>query len=731
MTRRMTWAALTLFMTIGAAAWAAPAGPANESALIRYEALEPAWGNDWEQYWLSPAWSRAETIGVDWFRPRSSPDRPRTQARALWSDAGIRILWRVEAPVVSATRMQFMDPVSLDSCVEFFFEPGPEAGYMNIEVNAAGTLLARRSRPDGEGYDRQPVPREVAEKIQIRTSLRGPVEPPMIAPEGRPIVWYAETLIPMEVLHWAFGIEELDGAEWRANFYKTLGEPREHAHWAAWAPLAEGDTFHAPDRFAPIRFEPRPERETRRLTVRHAPEPPPMTPPGGDWAALWDAPEWTRAATAEVTHFYPRFNTTGNDHRPPTHVRALYDEDNIYLLYRVFDRYVLSTRTEYQDHVWNDAAVEFFVAPRGHEYVNFEINCGGAALIRHHVPEASGDGFTTREVPWESGRRVRIETSMPPVVSPEIEDPVTWHAAVTIPSGVLEGEMGPLGPLPGATWRANFFKISRDNSHPHGGSWSYIPGEFTNFHTPWNFGEIYFEPPPPTPERAAVRRAEGSIIPGGDWQAWWDGPVWSRADTLEVTHFNPANQHRPPTRVRLLYDDEALHLLWRVEDRWVRAVRTEYNSDVWRDSAVEFFVEPVPGRGYINFEITCGATALMHMHDPFRRPADGEELPEGYGLFPLPWELGRMVRIHGSLPRTVEPEITEPVTWFLYYAIPFDFFETQFGGLRPVSGATWRANFYKIAQENSRPHGGTWSPILRRRAPAFHQPEFFGELVFD
>ncbi len=200
-------------------------------------------------------------------------------------------------------------------------------------------------------------------------------------------------------------------------------------------------------------------------------------------------------------------------------------------------------------------------------------------------------------------------------------------------------------------------------------------------------------------------------------------PVWSEVEPVSVGNFLPeSSPHRPQTLIRLVYDAQGLHGQFQVEDRFVRCVRTEYGSEVWKDSCVEFFVEPKPGRGYFNFEFNSGGTFLVnHIVDP-------THTAEGFRAFVrLPEAVARPGRVRPSLPLVVNPEITEAVTWTLEFFIPFTLLEKYVGRLGEVAGQTWRGNFYKCAEENSHPHWAAWSPVDEFN---FHRPHCFGELLF-
>lgn len=210
----------------------------------------------------------------------------------------------------------------------------------------------------------------------------------------------------------------------------------------------------------------------------------------------------------------------------------------------------------------------------------------------------------------------------------------------------------------------------------------------------------------------------------------WDSPAWSAANTLKVSHFFPSEQnagvsdHRPKTEARVLYDDKGVYVHFFVHDQYVRCIETEYHGKVWEDAAVEFFVQPKADRGYFNCEINCGGTMLLSYHEnpDYTGPATTREGGT------VPWDLAQQVTIYHSMPKTVDPEIADPVTWQIEYFIPFSLLEQYVGPLGDVAGQEWRANFYKIATNNSHPHYGAWSPILE--GASFHAPQFFGVLKF-
>lgn len=219
--------------------------------------------------------------------------------------------------------------------------------------------------------------------------------------------------------------------------------------------------------------------------------------------------------------------------------------------------------------------------------------------------------------------------------------------------------------------------------------------------------------------RYLIRRTATRPPLDGDW----DGPVWSAAETLKVQNFlAKSSDHRPRTRARLLHDAAGIYGIFRVQDKYVRCVRTEFYQSVCKDSCVEFFVRPKGAAGYFNFEFNCGGTFLFRYQGDRSDPANTI-----VAVQPAPEEAALIQTWH-SMPSVVDPEIAEDTEWFLQFAIPFAVFENYLGPLGDVRGQEWRANFYKCGDETSHPHWATWAPLDQ---PGFHAPRCFAPIVFD
>jgi hypothetical protein len=197
--------------------------------------------------------------------------------------------------------------------------------------------------------------------------------------------------------------------------------------------------------------------------------------------------------------------------------------------------------------------------------------------------------------------------------------------------------------------------------------------------------------------------------------------VWQRADVGKIDQF-PWTHHdvRPETSFRLLYSPGFLFLRFDCREMEIAASRMEHQTEVWKDNCVEMFVSPSPdlSLGYFNFEFNCLGAMLL---------AFGEGRS---GRRSIPLEDLGAIQISTALKHPVHHLGEEPQEWFLEALIPLELISRYSGAVPPVPGARWRANFNKCAESVRDPHWAVWSHIETGQ-PDFHQPQFFGTLLFE
>lgn len=200
----------------------------------------------------------------------------------------------------------------------------------------------------------------------------------------------------------------------------------------------------------------------------------------------------------------------------------------------------------------------------------------------------------------------------------------------------------------------------------------------------------------------------------------WDKPAWQKSAPTSISLFmGPRPAHQPATQFRVAYDDRNLYLIFRVQDRYVRAVATHDEGSVWEDSCVEFFFTPGPdpAAGYFNFETNCIGARLWHFHPG---PKKDKSISPADLAF---------AEVAHSLSGPIEPEVATPLTWTVEYRVPFELIRRYTTVAQPAPGVRWRANFYKCGDKTSHPHFLTWSRV-ENKTPNFHLPQFFGTLEF-
>lgn len=199
------------------------------------------------------------------------------------------------------------------------------------------------------------------------------------------------------------------------------------------------------------------------------------------------------------------------------------------------------------------------------------------------------------------------------------------------------------------------------------------------------------------------------------YQAAWQGlsmskidyqmaamPVAGKIDTLNGVEQYPA---APNTTFTLAHTDEMLYIRFEVKGEVPLATKTHDLELVNEDACVEMFIGDKDNTHYWNFEFNpAGVCNASHRKE---RKVDVVRLN--------PEQLASIQRYGQQLCAA---------HWTLLVGIPLALIELDLSREHAR-----RANFYKCGDKTPMKHYASWNPIVAE-APAFHLPEYFGELQF-
>lgn len=173
-------------------------------------------------------------------------------------------------------------------------------------------------------------------------------------------------------------------------------------------------------------------------------------------------------------------------YHPEVSVQVAFNEEELFLQYKVVEQAVKAEVTDSNGKVWTDSCVEFFISPEGNdEYYNLEINAIGTALLGFRKK-----GDPTVHASEEVISQIRRVSSLGDSPFPEINGETDWQITVAIPWEVFFKH--DLKPVSGKKMRGNFYKCGDGLTVPHFVSWTKIKTEKPSFHEPQFFGGLEF-----------------------------------------------------------------------------------------------------------------------------------------------------------------------------------------------------------------------------------------------
>lgn len=184
-----------------------------------------------------------------------------------------------------------------------------------------------------------------------------------------------------------------------------------------------------------------------------------------------------------------------------------------------------------------------------------------------------------------------------------------------------------------------------------------------------------------------------------------------KGNIAEINKYNWSGEYRPYAYGKLCYIKNqgfAVKLMCRETNP--RAIYTEQNSPVCKDSCLEFFANFKPdieGLGYINFEGNANGSLLCC-----------------YGTVVYPRQTIEDMGLEHPIPSVIKTEDSWGYTVFL----PLETIKAIYGNADYEIGDHIRGNFFKCGDDTDIPHFGSYTEIDFPH-PSFHQPQFFADMV--
>ena len=179
-------------------------------------------------------------------------------------------------------------------------------------------------------------------------------------------------------------------------------------------------------------------------------------------------------------------------------------------------------------------------------------------------------------------------------------------------------------------------------------------------------------------------------------------PIAGVIDTLNWKEQYPV---APETRFTLAHTDEMLYVRFEVKGEVPLSTKTNDLELVNEDACVEIFIGDKDNTHYWNFEFNpAGICNASHRKE---RKVD-------------------VVRLNAEQLQSIKrfPVQLCAAHWSLLVGIPFSLIN-----LDRTKEHSRRANLYKCGDKTAMKHYASWNPI-EAETPAFHLPEFFGEIQF-
>ena len=191
-----------------------------------------------------------------------------------------------------------------------------------------------------------------------------------------------------------------------------------------------------------------------------------------------------------------------------------------------------------------------------------------------------------------------------------------------------------------------------------------------------------------------------------------DASNWKETSFVQLTHRKGNKKYA--SQFKILYSDKGIYCLYVSQDSIITSTLREDFADIYNEDVVEVFFWPNEKSNiYFEYELSPYNYELPILVPNY----DGKFL----GWRPWHYEGDRLTRHAASINKT-NGNVT---SWTAEFFIPYTLL-APLQNVPPVSGTTWRANFYRIDYDDN---SSQWSWMPTRKN--FHDFEKFGKIIFE
>ncbi|MGX2975586.1 carbohydrate-binding family 9-like protein [Ursidibacter arcticus] len=209
----------------------------------------------------------------------------------------------------------------------------------------------------------------------------------------------------------------------------------------------------------------------------------------------------------------------------------------------------------------------------------------------------------------------------------------------------------------------------------------------------------------------AITKIEDFIISGNG-----NNPNWNKVEW--ITLHSTGKQSTLSSKVKMLYSESGLYLLFNNDDHKITATKLEDFSDLWNEDVVEFFLQPnknIPL--YFEYEISPLNKELLIL------------VPNIDGKF-QGWQNWRPDKEDQQKVLKTEHKVEVlSNNWIAEVYIPYKLLKPLITRM-PSKKDIWYANFYRIDYDEGY-KTWFWSIKENNNIDSFHNMENFGKIIFN